>query len=463
MNFPSFLIRVTLFFVWLVACFPSRAQEYVGLFTDSYAGIHALHVQPAALASTPYKWDINIISADLIGYNAEFFTNFEVANRLNEVGKGGFFQGLTDGEDSYLINAGIMLPSVSYSINDKSAVSFSTRVRAKTNIETNDSNIMGLIIDDFGDSSDYGKSFVNGDLSANFNTWIEYNFNYARELLRSDQHVLRAGITPKLISGTGSGYFSVEDLNFTVEDRTRLSGIDGDVFFGYSSSIDDVLNGEIGLLRNLSFGLNLGVEYEFKSADYETLSGNEFDPGYDWKVGLSYIDHGSIKYEIKGANSQFIADIAELELDRIRNIKSVEILADTLSAILDGATGVDEYKMSLPSTFSVQVDRRIMDHLYANASAFFRTRANGVFQINRPNQYFLTFRYQKRKWGAQLPLSVNSISGARAGLAGRYGIVSLGSADIFSALFSSDPQKFNLFLTVKLRLWKDQYKRMKSN
>ncbi|MEQ8713396.1 MAG: DUF5723 family protein [Cyclobacteriaceae bacterium] len=456
-----FFTRIAIIFAGFLVSIPSKAQEYVGLFTDNYAGVHAMHVQPASLASTPYKWDINIISADLIGYNAEFFTNLAVADRFNEVGKGSFFRGLTDGENSYLINVGVMLPSVSYSINDKSSVSFSTRVRAKTNIETNDSNIMSLIIDDFEDSADYGKTFVNGDLSANFNTWIEYNFNYAREVLRKDNHVMRVGIAPKLISGTGSGYFSINDLNFTVEDRTRLSGIDGDVFFGYSSSIDDVLNGEIGLLRNISFGLNLGVEYEFRKTGYEDLTGNEFDPGYTWKVGLSYIDHGSLKYEIKNANSQFIADILELDLDNIRAISSVEALADTLSSILDESVGRDEYRMSLPSTFSVQIDRRITDHFYANFSTFIRTKGQGVFQINRPNQYFLTLRYQKRKWGAQLPLSVNSISGTRVGLAGRYGMFSLGSADIFSALFSSDPQKFNLYLALKFRIWKDQYKRVK--
>ncbi|MDH3710175.1 MAG: hypothetical protein OER04_09830, partial [Cyclobacteriaceae bacterium] len=66
-------------YIFVLVGFTGYTQDWSGYNTDNFAGVNRMQINPASIATTPYKVDVNIIGADLIGFNANLFTNFKIA------------------------------------------------------------------------------------------------------------------------------------------------------------------------------------------------------------------------------------------------------------------------------------------------------------------------------------------------------------------------------------------------
>ena len=440
----------------------ATAQDWTGFNTDNFAGVNRMQINPASIATTPYQVDVNILGADLIGFNANLFTNFKIANEVNEVGEGTFFRTLEDGETDYLVSGQAILPSAIVSLDSVSALGFSVRVRSKTNLETGDTRISDLLQNDFDVPELIGEVFTNVFVDGTIDNWIEYNFTYARQLLNKNGHKLRAGITPKLITAVGSGYVRLSNLSFGLQDEDTLTNVTGVMQFGYSNDLQKTFDGEFDFFQNTAFGINIGVEYEFADArEYSKKNLWDYHPGYRFKIGVAYIDQGTLKFDKTEDSFDYSVDVEQFSINSIREIETVEQLADTLNNLFDEQETDPTFKVRLPATLAFQIDYHIKGPFYVNFSPFIGLRGGErkLFEIRNPSSYALTFRYEKRRFGAALPLFHNSLSGTQLGVYLRFGPLVLGSTNAFSGLFSGDSNRINLYTAIKLSFWKPQYKR----
>ena len=117
----NFFLR-TFSMCWLLVCTSVAAQDFVGFNSHPYAGVTAIDVNPANIAGTIYKADINIVGADVFANN----------NYLNFKPKA-FFNWSTETDDSnetdvngtltnVFAHTRVQLPSAMYDINYNDAV-----------------------------------------------------------------------------------------------------------------------------------------------------------------------------------------------------------------------------------------------------------------------------------------------------------------------------------------------------
>jgi len=270
------------------------------------------------------------------------------------------------------------------------------------------------------------------------------------------------GITPKLITAVGSGYVRLSNLSFGLQDQDTLVNVSGSLEFGYSNDLQQTFDGEFDLFQNTAFGINIGVEYEFGDPrEYSKKNPWDFHPGYRFRIGVAYIDQGTLKFDKTEDSFDYSVNVDEFSLDSFRELETVEELADTLNNLFTERETDPTFKVKLPATLAFQIDYHIKGPFYVNFSPFIGLRGGErkLFEVRNPSSYALTFRYEKRRFGAALPLYTNSLSGTQVGLYLRWGPLVLGSTNAFSGLFSGNSNRINLYTAIKLSFWKPEYRR----
>ncbi len=469
MNHPK--KRVTSQSAWLLTivlcCIANLliAQDWIGFNTDNYAGVHRMQVQPASIVGGPYKLDVNILSADFFALNTEYFSNLSAVESVSGDGTDGLLDIFKEGKNEYLANGNVLLPSFILQLKDKSAIGFSFKARGNFFLKASDSDLANLILNDFELEEFYGTQFEDTYATTRYATWSEYNFTYAREVMNTESARLKIGITPKLIVGQGAGYLSADDLAFRLESADILADLKGDLQFGYNEGLDETLNGEgVKLFGKATFGLNIGAEYEIKSKDTPSAKGRiNYDPGYKLKIGVSFSDFGSLKYEKADKSSDYRADISNFPLNSIRDVESIDELADTLSQFFTKTGSDSEFKMRLPSSLRLQFDYKLANSFYVNYSANLAITGKDreVFETRNLGVHALTFRYERPRFGVSLPLYYNSILKLNSGLALRLGPVVFGSGNIISGLVNGDAEFLNLYFGFKVPIINRKYKMAK--
>ncbi len=444
-----------------------QAQDWVGLNTDNYAGVQSMKVQPASILGGPYKLDFNIVGFDFTGINAEYFTNLKYFKDLRDVNKDNFLDVFKERESEYVVAGNVMLISALWQINEKNAVGFSSNARANFYATGSGPDITELFLEDFNVPELFGEVFMDSYINIRYSAWTEYSFTYARELLNNDRSRLRVGISPKLLIAEGSAFFSMDDLNFELEDANTVLDLGGEINFGYSEGIDKILEGEnVNVFGKSSFGLNFGAEFELKSDPAKTSEKVRYDPGYKFKFGFSYSDIGSVRYKAADGSATYTADLESFDLRTLRNATTLEALGDSLNNYFKKESVGSDFKIELPGSLRFQVDYKLLDHLYLNYMGVYAVEGGdrAVFETRNLSTHIFTPRYERRWFGASLPVSYNKLAGWSVGTSLRAGPLFLGSGNIVSGLISGDEAYINLYLALKVPIVKREYrKRRKSS
>ncbi len=118
----------------------SFAQNYVGLHSDNYKGVHGVLFNPASIAGSPLKADINILGLSVAADNDIYKLGFDMD--VDDVSLADF------SEDSNLyLNTDILGLAFMMQINEKNSIALYSRARAFAN----GTDINGEIFDSFFD------------------------------------------------------------------------------------------------------------------------------------------------------------------------------------------------------------------------------------------------------------------------------------------------------------------------
>lgn len=437
-------LTATLFFFSL----PGKSQDFIGFTTGNYSGVNSLQFNPAGIADSRFKVDIALFG----------FSTY-VGNNYIGIKRGGFgdFQN-PDFGDIYLlrnnnkktyngyVGLNLQLPSVMISITKKDAIALSARIRSITNVNGLEQPFLDLAEESFEYAPNWNQNFTQKRMEAQTNTWAEYGASYGRVIFNNGEHMLKGGITFKLLQGLGSAYLYANDVEYNFTNDDTVSIFNAQVGYGHSENFNEKAfdNYKFNFVSKPGFGLDFGFEYEWrpKYQDYQyEMDGKKGlwrrdQNKYKLKAGFSILDLGGMRY-VKGPDSRsFTANVSNLPTSVFNNINDVQTLDSTLNSVF--TTDPDDdgtFRMSLPTMLSFQVDYNVWKGFYINFSPFI-SLTSGRRDQNKTrmwNNYTLTPRYEFKWFGVYLPNSYNTLSGFNSGISLRLGPVVIGSGTVFSS------------------------------
>ena len=431
-----------------------QAQDLLGISSSNYGGLSSVYINPANLADNRLKFEIQLFGT---GFGvANNFMGFKPSYLVRDGGLTSTAYPLLDPipptEDfttaNFLdnrrafVNNNIYLPSLLISINEKNSVSLSARARTYFNVDGVGAELFQFAYNSLNYPSFYNTRITNEKLSIQTMSWMEYALGYGRVLIDQEQHFLKAGVTLKALQGLQSAYLFVDNLDYEINSDSTLSLYNAEVQYGHSSNFEaSVNNANYRVVSNLGIGFDFGVIYEWRpdyakhkhDMDGETNVWKRNENKYKLKVGVSMTDLGGVKFSKGGQSGDFIANTTNWDISKLDfGTTPIAALDDTLSARFGGNIGGANYKMNLPTAFSTQIDYHIWKDLYINQTNFFafgfNSNANKVHDFTTIS---VTPRWDHRIAGVSIPISYNSLMGARTGLALRLGPVTFGTSSVY--------------------------------
>lgn len=456
--------------VLLLVCLPglAMAQTFGGYNTSPDAGIYGIYTNPATAASTHFKWDVNIVGANLAVGNTylSFAKSALHADTLKR--NVDYFQDSASRRYQFgWAQADILMPSVLYSIDETQSVAFTWRVRGMANGGPVSPRILDFTTVNFPNPQYTGNTLAINKSAGTFNSWNEFGFTYARVLKENQLSRLKGGITLKYLSGIASGYTVVANTSFTLNSRTSMSVNSGNFIYGYSENLDSANRAGqsyYNLTRYPGIGADIGFTWEWRpnpeggdgaNYGYNGYFNDDAD-AYVFRLGVSVTDIGGINYKNSQYNTSLSlqkADIDPHSLDKKKGESYSKWYSRVKQYFTPNGGTRDDYYMQLPTALHLTADYQMGGGwaVSGNAVLGLNTNAKTNFRNNMISMAQLTPRYEHGWWSAFMPMSVNRYAGVDVGIGARLGPVMIGSSSILSDLVSSKIKRADVFLAV--RLW----------
>lgn len=463
----------------------SEAQDYLGLSTGNYSGIHGIMLQPANVADNRYKFEVNLVSTNIgfqnnyLGFSREFFIKNRFSfkdydtyadfqqNVLTE-------QSINGNSARFNLSNRLNLPSVLVTTGKKSGIAIGIQSRTGVAIDNMNVGFAGQLYNNFQDASSYNTLYSLDGLNMNAMNWVEGSFTYGRVLLDNGKHFLKAGVTAKYLGGVSSWYLQANDLDITVNNDSTLRASGSDVRYGHSESnfsgtqIKDFEPDASG------FGFDAGLVYEFrgrinkfnflkldKKKQEVNVSTRRDKNKYSFKVGVSILDAGKLTFNSTPLARDFQTNASSsINGIHIKNtgIKNVQSLDTFISQHVNytGAIG-QEFSVAMPTALSAQVDLHLLKGFYVNAMAYMPIDAfnkNTDSRVFTPNYYAVTPRWESRVAGLYVPLVLNNnYNDARelsAGATLRIGPAFVGTSNLLTLVRKDEIQSANVHFGLKI-------------
>ena len=475
--------------------YSSYSQNYLGVSSSNYAGTMGMDIQPASFVDGRFRFDLNLFSLNFNAY--QNFGAFD-ASILPKWWKGSFedqaaidswsvdadpalepdyFGGYSflpkrydknsTGVLGFNTNLQFDLLNVMFHINPKIAIGFGAKIRSITNIDNIDPKLAYLAEQELEDE-DFWNTEINEELiNVNNMTWAEYGFNYSQIIKEEGEHFLKAGANLKYLAGYAAAYMFSNNFRYDLYNDDTTQFLSGDFGYGYSESIGELADENIdqsGMFGTpkpsaRGFGLDLGVVYEWRPEykDYKYDMDGEMNlwardqNKYKVRVGLSLTDLGGMSFKKGGLSRDFSVQTSNLfdlnTFETADDLVGVDGIIDSLIGQSTAAGNTEwtagekdvesSFFMRTPSAFSFQVDYHIWKSFYVNATGIFNIISrNRDAKVRVPNQFSVTPSFDFAWLGVHLPISMNSYSGFKAGVATRLGPLTMGVTD-FRALFAA--------------------------
>jgi outer membrane protein OmpA-like peptidoglycan-associated protein len=432
------------------------AQEFLPFLNSNYAGVNGAILQPASIADSRYKVDIC-----LFGIGMSFYNNYASMDRyvlfnsgklednsIKYLKKENYIK-FNDNSDlkSIYLNGDFHTASFMIRLSAKDALAITPRTRVGFNIDNLTPDLAKLIYNDLNYEELWKIKLNNANLSVQQNNWFELGTTYARVLMDNNTHFLKAGATVKFIQGLGSAYLFANDLSYQFDDTTTLSLFQSDVKYGISDNIiDKDYNFEYRFITDVSLGFDIGVVYEYRpdhekykyEMDGKTGLWRNDQEKYLFKVGVSLLDVGRMRYRKAGLSQDFTADIQNWDIGDL-DFPTVQSFNDTLRDRFnfDPSAG-QQFFMNLPTAFSAQVDFNLSHGFFVNFSPYIALNKGSKDEnkIHALTTYTFTPRYDGRWFGFFLPMQMNMYKQFNVGMGLHLGGLWIGSNDLISLMLS---------------------------
>lgn len=433
------------------------AQEQLGLRLGNYAGITSLQLNPSWQVNGPLKWDVNLVAGGvfthqdyLYGQRGSmlklFTTGGEVITADDPTGADGsqevngvpFYFQTNRNYDLQQSSFG-MAPSFLFNLREHS---FGAAFSARTFVS-------GYQLD--GDLGYYNVSDTNiyvgqiDPMQIGAMSWAEAGFTYARTVSTGRAVEVNAGGTLKFLVGFDA--LSIRNLTSTdvyrADDEIALGP--ADLQMAYATGYD----GDNGYsLRRNGFGMaaDLGVTW------IRPETGRSDKP-YRWKVGVSLLDVGRVRYRRDASVYRFTsADssyFAGAPFEEIRDpddlIDAINNSGNSASAELTG----ESFGMWTPMALSVQFDAPVIRKLYVSGTAVIGMHFRGD-AVERSDLLAVTPRLEHRWLELGIPVSLYRWKELHLGTYVRLGPLTIGTETLNSWFIPGRLEGSDIYFSLKI-------------
>ena len=459
MKKTTILLLLTLLF----SCNMLKAQDYLPFVNDNYAGISGIHLQPASIADSRYKVDVTLMGFSLSAYNNYIYLNRDYLYDLQSINIEEF--DARENDKFVYQDTRFDIMNFMITINPRFAVGFSASIREVFNIDNISEPYADLLYYGSSDYFEYGKLYNGNNIRINTSAWAEYGITLAGVLYKSNHHMIKGGMTIKLVEGLGSAYANAENINFLIHSIDSVGIYNTHINYGISENIGNSFENGLETLsssKRYGMGFDFGIVWEWRpnysdhlyDMDGETNLERRDENKYKLRVGLSVKDLGAVKYRKWHQSQDFMinGDFSTVMLEDIQTIEEINNFLHENPDLVTFTEEGDIYRMSLPTAISLQVDYNIYKDFYINVTPYFALKQGNTqyTKVHSFNSISIAPRYETAWFGVSLPLQYNQISGFNLGTGFRFGPLWIGSNNMFSTLFKQNMQDFNVQMMVKL-------------
>jgi Family of unknown function (DUF5723) len=460
------------------------SQQYLGIIGSNYAGTNSLFANPANIVDTRHKIYINLASVDFfagnnaVKWNAPFsfltfasnsFTNKKVTWQAAY---------LKQTDNNHEKNMNVLLdvkgPAFLYTIDNKQSFAISSRGRGGATI-TNVSPELAVLLQNGQNSPLIRPIATNQNMAMNMNIFAEIGFTFAKDISFNREEAIKVGITVKRIIGLGNYHTIAKNVEYNLVTPISLTNPilnigNADLKYGNSMVKEgiDAFNLSPGYWLGKpspgrGIGLDVGLSYEYRP-DVEKYNYNEkgvrkLDPTqnkYKYKLGVSIIDIGSVKFDNPAYVSNYEASISNKLIYKtsFRKLKSTNRLVDDINTINGPIPLSGSFVSKLPMTFQTYFDYKIKENVYVYGTWVQNLHSDNSLGMRMPSLISVVPRFEKKNVEFSMPVSlVNDYQLLTIGIAGRVGPFFIGS-DNLQGLFSiANPRGMDIFGGVNIPIF----------
>jgi len=432
----------------LISCVPlfGLSQQFTGYSYDNYSGVHGMLQNPASVAASKYKVNINLFSVSALGGNNAYelkkdkFSHFDFSN-LEE--NKDFFKSANTDKKQLWLNTDILGPSFLITTGRKSGIGIYSRMR----MLVNEYNLSDKTFRAFGDdSSFYNTAIQENMVQLKAHAFAEAGVTYGRIIYSSRQARLKMGITGKFVMGLAAAAAYSNKLMVNIAKNDVLNQLQGDFNVRYSNNLDavddnfsDLLNKTTG---NHGWGLDVGLVYEWRPDNSGWLATD--NTPYKLRLSTSLNDLGSVKYANSDHGSSYVVNASGHTTDDLEK-KDGENFDEYFTRlqntnIISSPAHTSQFKVKLPTTFRFDADYHIYKRLFINAGTIVNliNKDKNQYTAQYATSFTLTPRLEKKWFSIYSPFYYNMLAKQMAWGAGfRAGPVFAGSASVLSNFFSN--------------------------
>jgi hypothetical protein len=425
-----------------------KGQEMAGLVSSRFTGVNRGIINPAHFFDSPHCVDISLITFNTGFQNnyfylpkgtlsyRELFNDYEthleyLGNQITQydgVKRAYGFQNLR-----------LQGPSVLFKVKNH-AFAITTGAREATSMQGFSDPMMKFIYKGLSYSPQHNilYSQTRSTRMASM-SWSEIGLGYATRIRENAGDELVAGITLKRLWGYHGFSTRINNIDYLVNDTLDIITTTINMMT-YSSLPVDYTNNEFvpgGYFSNgKGWAFDLGFTYTRKNTSQlpsiyrDKLKLNPYKPDYIYRLGVSLLDVGWVRYTNNPRQFGFNNANIYWEDPRSKNFKYLDqLLADLQSSLISGEMinqQPQSFNMFLPSAASVQFDYHLGNNFFAGL-LWVQDLPLGAHRVARSSQIGIIPRYDTRWFTLAVPFTLHQYQKPRLGLAMRLGMLTIGT------------------------------------
>lgn len=461
------MIKFLVYIAFVGSFIPVFGQNAFGTLHGNYTPTNSVYVNPSSMLDSKVWLDINIVGAgSYVNNNLVYLEDqswLGLMRNLNQVRKGELSEDQLPSENDIGYNQGrrnyhmynrnfVTGPSGVWSQGDHAA-GLAFGVRSYTSVRKIP-RFVGQFIENgvpqFTPQHDIDYSVEN--LRVASLQFGEIKGSYAYTFLKRQRNMFMGGISiSKFISVAGAAA-NVYNLDFNVDNDSLavLFDVQADAMY----TPNPRMNWKGGM------GLDLGFTYQKMVGEASSYYPNSpkmgcSDVPYLYKIGISIIDIGSIKFDsddVQFAGYDFDNYYWEqYASEEINEDNPIDVFAALESNIGEGQVR-NPNKIRLPTYLSAQFDYNVWaSRFYVNATIIQGAPVSKKkFGIRHANSLSVTPRFETYWFEAALPISLYEYQYPQLGLSLRLGPLSLGTDKLLNWIKKSDLYGTDIYFHLKI-------------
>lgn len=457
----SFTVVVLL----LIASF-AHAQHIAPISVSNYAGINSVHLNPALNGYSKYNWHVNVIGG-WANVNNNYLTLklpysayrlirndvpvlYQTENGNPEFREEWLKENTSSNRKNLNASASVFGPSFMVKIKSwHVGVVSSAHAFGRANGVSR--NLAHAAFKEFdtaqGAFTYFDKDRTIKPFTASANTYAALGLNATKTLPLKWNQELILGATLRKVWGFGGAYYQTGPLAMTYGDEDSMAWSAVDMKFSdYSST------------RGKGMGADLGLVYVYHDKEFRQGGGyKEKHPWYKYKLGISVLDIGLIKYP-----DAFQGRIQNTQESGIRYSNADQSQSDPqgasgayMSSLFERMPGyytttVTE-TIGLPTRLALSADYQFSRYHFINAQVVHSLRGRQSIHMRQASYAMIAPRYERKYFEFSLPVFLEyDYSALRVGASMRLGPLYIGTNSLASFLYTRSMKDADFYIGITI-------------